>query len=230
MSGMGAEVNQSSMRGSAAARLVIVGAGGFGREVLDIVDAINAIGAVRPSYEFLGFLDDGEVRADLLARLGPTHLGTSASLAGLDASYVIGIGSGVVRRKLAATAPSGRAVNLVHPAATIGRDARLGVGVIIAAGARVTSNIELGDHVDLHVNCTIGHDCVLAPFSSVFPGATVSGNVTLGEAATIGTGANVLPGVTIGAGAFVGAGAVVTRDVEPGVTVVGAPARPLKRS
>ena len=114
-----------------ASRLVIIGAGGFGREVLDIVDAINA---QRPSYEFLGFLDDGDVRTDLLARLEAAHLGSSASLAGLEASYVIGIGNGAVRRALAATAPAGRAVNLVHPAATIGRDARLGVGVIIAAG------------------------------------------------------------------------------------------------
>ncbi len=65
--------------------------------------------------------------------------------------------------------------------------------------------------------------------SAVHPGATVSGNVHLGEGVTIGTGANVLPGVTIGAGAFVGAGAVVTADVESGVTVVGAPARPTTR-
>jgi sugar O-acyltransferase (sialic acid O-acetyltransferase NeuD family) len=206
--------------------LVIIGAGGFGREVLDVVDAINAL---RPSYEFLGFLDDGAVRADLLARLAAPHLGASERLTELDAMYVVGIGSGVVRRKLVASAPPARAANLIHPTSTIGRDARVGVGIIIAAGARVTSNVELGNHVNLHVNCTVGHDSVVMSYSSVFPGATVGGNVTIGEAATIGTGANVLPGVTIGAGAFVGAGAVVTKDVEPGVTVVGAPARPLLR-
>ncbi len=98
-------------------------------------------------------------------------------------------------------------------------------GCILTAGARVTTNITLGRHTQLHVNCTIGHDSVLDDFVSVYPGATVSGNVHLAEGVTIGTGANVLPGVTVGAGAFVGAGAVVTADVEPGVTVVGVPAR-----
>ncbi len=110
--------------------------------------------------------------------------------------------------------------------ATVGGDNRIGEGCILAAGARVTTNITLGRHVDLHVNSTVGHDSVLDDFASVYPGATVSGNVHLCEGVTIGTGANVLPGVTVGAGAFVGAGAVVIADVEPGVTVAGVPARP----
>ena len=78
------------------------------------------------------------------------------------------------------------------------------------------------------MNSTIGHDSVLDDFVSVYPGATVSGSVHLADGVTIGTGANVLPGVSVGAGAFVGAGAVVTGDVDPGVTVAGVPARPVR--
>lgn len=208
--------------------IVIVGAGGFGREVLDVIEAINAAGG---ELDFLGFLDDGPVDEDLLARRGAPLLGRVSDGAPHGARYVIGIGSGAVRESLALRLVSraSEPAVLLHPAATIGADNRLGAGCILTAGCRVTTNIALGQHVQLHVNSTVGHDSTLGDFVSVFPGATVSGNVTIGAGATIGTGANILPGVVIGDGAFVGAGAVVTRDVESGQTVVGSPACPVRQ-
>jgi sugar O-acyltransferase (sialic acid O-acetyltransferase NeuD family) len=148
-----------------------------------------------------------------------------------DAGFVIGIGAGDVRRRLdeILTQAGRRPLVLIHPMATVGGDCRIGEGCILAAGARVTTNISLGRHTQLHVNATIGHDSVLDDFVSVYPGATVGGDVHLGEGVTVGTGANVLQGLTIGAGAFVGAGAVVTSDVAPGATMVGVPARPVAR-
>ena len=206
--------------------VVIVGAGGFGREVLDIIEAMNAAGT---QLEFAGFIDDGEVRSDLLERRGAILIGSTQTLSQLDLAYVIGIGNGKVRESIDGFLSNSGclAARLVHPAATVGGDVRLSEGVILAAGSRVTTNIALGRHVHLHVNSTVGHDSVLQDFSSVYPGATVSGNVVLGKGVTVGTGANVLPGVTVGHGAFVGAGAVVTKDVRPNVTVVGSPAREL---
>ncbi|MEM8619425.1 MAG: hypothetical protein AAGF73_06855 [Actinomycetota bacterium] len=222
------------------ARIVIVGAGGFGREVHDIVVAMNDAGG---QLELLGYVDDGTATADLLARLGTGLLGSIDELAdkrtrlgwGLasddmndrPAGFVVGIGAGDVRRRIDADvgSPSLRALTLIHPVATVGGDNRIGAGCIVAAGARVTSNITLGRHADLHVNATIGHDSTLGDFVSVYPGATVGGNVTLDDGVTVGTGANVLPGLHIGAGAMVGAGAVVTADVEPATTVAGVPAR-----
>lgn len=216
-------MNQATTSGP----IVIVGAGGFGREVLDVIEAINAAGG---NLEFRGFIDDGPVDEELLARRGARLLGTGEALREMDVLYVIAIGSGTARRSVAERLVGGASapVALAHPAATVGGDNRIGPGCILTAGCRVTTNITLGWHVQLHVNCTVGHDSTIGDFVSVFPGATVGGNVTIGRGATIGTGANVLPGVTIGEGAFVGAGAVVTRDVEPGQTVVGSPARPVR--
>jgi len=218
----------ASLRGP----IVVVGAGGFGREVLDIVEAMNAAGS---ALDLLGSIDDSDANGDLLERRGVAHLGPIGDyIAGLAPDvipgFVIGIGAGSVRRDLDTrlTAAGMWPMVLMHPMATVGGDNRIAVGCILAAGARVTTNITLGRHTHLHVNSTIGHDSVLDDFVSVYPGATVSGNVHLADGVTIGTGANVLPGLTIGAGAFVGAGAVVTTDVDPGITVVGVPARPTR--
>jgi sugar O-acyltransferase (sialic acid O-acetyltransferase NeuD family) len=207
--------------------IVIVGAGGFGREVLDVIEAINAAGG---TLEFRGFIDDGPVDDELLARRNARLLGASDALREMGVSFIVAIGSGIARRSVVDRLVDGtsRPGVLVHPAATVGGDNRIGPGCILTAGSRVTTNITLGAHVQLHVNSTVGHDSKLGDFVSVFPGATVSGNVTIGAGATIGTGANVLPGVTVGEGAFVGAGAVVTISVEPGQTVVGCPARPIR--
>lgn len=212
--------------------IVVVGAGGFGREVLDIVEAMNHVGA---TLELLGSIDDSDASVHLLARRGTSYLGPiDRYIWGLTPEdtpwFVIGIGAGDVRREIDATLTAAGLTPavLVHPMATVGADTRIGEGCILAAGARVTTNITLGRHTHVHVNATVGHDATLGDFVSVYPCATVSGSVHLADGVAIGTGANVLPGRSIGEGAYVGAGAVVTTDVEPGVTVAGVPARPTR--
>lgn len=205
--------------------LGIIGAGGFGRECLDIVEALNAAGA---ALEFVGFLDDGDVDIELLERRGVRHLGPSSTAVRHGGRHVIAIGSGAVRRRIDAvlSADGVQSPVLIHPQATLGSDCRVGAGTILNAGARVTTNIELGRHVQIHANATVGHDAVLHDHVSVFPGATISGSVVLEQGVTVGTGANVLPGVRLGADTFVGAGAVVVEDWPAGSTLVGMPARP----
>lgn len=205
--------------------VVIIGAGGFGRECLDIIEALDREGA---RLEFRGFLDDGGGDAELLRRRDATCLGPVAE-APDDVCYVIAIGDGAARERIDDTLTRRGLVPLVlvHPQATVGSDCRIAPGTIVNAGARATTNIDLGRHVQLHANCTVGHDASLGDYVSVYPGATISGSVVLGRGVTVGTGANVLPGVRVGDGAYVGAGAVVVGDVEPGATVVGVPARPL---
>lgn len=206
--------------------LVIVGAGGFGRECLDVVEALNAAGG---DVTFAGFLDDGDVDEPLLAARAAPFLGPSEADVPIGCRVVIGIGDGAVRQLLDTrmTDRGLTALSIHHPLSSHGAAVTVGPGAVLCAGARLTTNIRLGRHVHLNLNVTVGHDAVLGDYVTVFPGATISGNVTIGDRVTIGTGANILPGVELGAGSVVGAGAVVVGDVPVDTTVVGMPARPV---
>ena len=206
--------------------LVIVGAGGHGRELLDIVEAINAM---RPTWRFLGFLDDGAPDRGLLARRLAAHLGTSHLLAELDACYVVGTGDSEVRARIDAfaTAEGREAAVLVHPQATVASDNVLSPGVIVAAGAHITTNVYLGRHTHLNVGAVVSHDCRLADFVTLSPRSVCNGNVSLREHVFLGTGAIVTPGRTVGARTWVGAGSVVLNDLPPDQVAVGV--RPLLR-
>lgn len=200
--------------------VVIIGAGGFGREVADVLKYDQFA-------HLVGFIDD-DPDTDLLDRRGDKHLGGLDTLGEYsECGYLIGVGDPTLRCRFAQAADrAGMAAEAaVHTSATFGEANRIDGGLVACSHVSVTTNVTIGRHVHLNLNCTVGHDAVLGDFVTVNPGANISGNVTLGREVTVGTGAAIIQGVTIGAGATVGAGAVVTRDVPAGVTAVGVPAR-----
>lgn len=207
--------------------LVIVGVGGHGREVLDIVEAVNARS---PTLAFLGFVDDNQDGTEVLARRGARIVGGIDDLTSTSAAYVLGIGSPQIRRHIDERVPGAcRPATLIHPSASVGSDVHLGPGNILAAGARITTNVRTGRHTHMNVAATVAHDCRLGDYVSLSPGVHLSGNVVVEDGVLLGTGAVVTPGCRIGAQAVVGAGAVVVDDVAPGTTVVGVPARDVRR-
>jgi sugar O-acyltransferase (sialic acid O-acetyltransferase NeuD family) len=209
--------------------IVILGAGGFGREVLDVIEAVNS---VQPTWNFLGFLDDGSPDEGVLTRRGTKLLGPTDMLGEIDAQFVIGIGSGSARARLDVLAASvGRkSATLVHPSATFGSDIEVGEGSIICAHVSLTTHIRVGRHVHINLSCTVGHDSVLEDYVTLFPGVSISGNVIVKEQTTVGSRTVVLPGLEVGARAVVGAGAVVVSAVPGGATVAGVPARTLTKT
>jgi sugar O-acyltransferase (sialic acid O-acetyltransferase NeuD family) len=207
--------------------LVVVGAGGHGREVLDVAEAVLA---ARPgSITLLGVVDDGDGPFALLDQRGVRHRGPVAALRDLEATFALGLGDGGQRLALDSVLREwGRApCSLVHPLASVGTEVTLGPGTLLAAGSRITTNVVTGRHVHLNINASLSHDCTVDDYVTLNPGAVVAGSVHLGAGCTIGAGAVVRQGLSVGAGATVGAGAAVVADVAPGATVVGVPARPI---
>ncbi len=207
---------------------MIIGAGGHGREVLDVVEAINR---AEPTYRLLGFLADGEGAHEPLARREAKILGPSSMLESLDADYVVAIGDPVARAAVDRRCVMlGRAAPvLIHPSATVGSDVHLGPGTVVMAGARITTNVVAGRGVQLNVNATVSHDARIGDYVTISPGCHVSGNVELGAGVYLGTGSVVIPGIRIGSNTMVGAGAAVTSDLAADITAVGVPAKPLLR-
>lgn len=210
-------------------RVVVIGASGFGRECLDVLEAMVAAGS---DLQVLGVIDDAVSdtnRERLVAREVP-FIGTRADWLATEpdpVSYVMGIGSPAVRRRLVGELD---AVGLlpftaVHPSATFGAGTTLADGAVVCAGAVISNNVRLGAHVHVNPNATIGHDADLREFVSINPAAVISGEVVVGAETLIGAAATVLQNLTVGERVVVGAGSVVTKNVPSDVVVKGVPGR-----
>ena len=208
--------------------IVIVGCGGFGREVWSILQAPQ-VHSNRWRVE--GFIDDDPCRANLEAvqQLGLSVLSDVAALARRSSpiAVVLAIGRPAVRKQIRDSL-RGAPIEyppIIHPDSTIGWPVHISEGVVISAGARISTNITLGAHVHVDQNATIGHDSTIGEFSRLNPQACVSGSVNIGRGVQVGANATILQGLTINDDATVGACACVTRDVEKTAVVKGVPAR-----
>ena len=206
--------------------LVIIGAGGFGREVAWLIEDINKI---EPQWNILGFVDDNE---DIIGAEfnGYKVLGKVDWLLDQKLHVVNAIGDPIakqdVMKRLTFTANTYPV--LIHPSVVYSSTINFGEGAIICPGNVITVNIEIGKHAIVNFSCTIGHDAKIGNFSTILPGVNVSGYVNIGECVSVGTGSAIIQGVSIGENTIVGAGSVVIRDLPANCTAVGSPAKPIK--
>lgn len=209
-------------------RVVVLGAGGHGRVILDALLAAD-------QSEVVGFLDD-DLKREGERVFGFPVLGLTSQLKELAEKVgfervAVAVGDNFVRdQKLRQVQESGlRAATVVHPSARISRFVEIGNGVVILAGAVINPGTILEDNVCVNTAASVDHDNHLGRSCHIFPHATLTGGVRVGEFSYIGSGAVVNPYLRIGNYAYVGAGAVVTRDVSEGIVVAGVPAREIKK-
>lgn len=208
--------------------IVIFGAGGFAREVLQVILDINKI---MPTWEPVGFLVDPSITAPPSVHGLPVLRDTAWLRDHPSAQIVIAVGSSAARYHIAARLSQENTntfASLVHPRAWVGRGVKIGPGAVVCAGALVTTDITIGSHVHINIGCTIGHDSELHDFVTLNPSVNISGNVIVGKGSEVGTGSVLIPHANVGEWSVVGAGSLVIKPLEANVTAVGSPARVIK--
>ncbi len=204
-------------------KLLIVGAGGFGRELYAWASQHPDHGR---AWRLAGFLDDNPEALKPFGSFAPV-----SPLAGhkpaADQVYLAGLGMPALKEKLVYPLVSAGAefLTFVHPSVIFGDRVTLGRGVVVCPGAVLSADIDVGEFAMINLNCTIGHDARLGPWTSLSAQCDITGHVRVADRVFLGSRATIIPGKTVGSRSTVGAGAVVVTDVPAAVTVVGIPAR-----
>jgi sugar O-acyltransferase (sialic acid O-acetyltransferase NeuD family) len=209
-------------------KVLIIGAGGHGQVVADILLARLKAGHLE--LEPIGFLDD-DLALHGRSFLGLPALGNVPQISSFaHDAVVVAIGDNRTRQKISQRLQSQgeQLVTAVHPSAVVGSDVEIGEGTMVCAGVVVNPGTHLGQGVILNTGCTVDHHNQIGDYVHVAPGAHLGGDVRVGEGALVGIGASLIPGRTIGAWSVLGAGSVVIEDIPAHVTAAGVPARVIR--
>lgn len=208
--------------------LIIIGAGGVGRETAWIVEQINR---VNPTYNLLGFLDDN-------TDIWGTYINGYRVLGGVkyvednecNCEVVVAIANYDVKKKIVNKLKNQNISysTIMHPNLNIHNSVEIGEGTIIYEGVIISPNVKIGKHVIISPKSGIGHDSVIKDYVSVLWNVSISGNDLIGEGVLLGSGSTIIQNKKIGQGSIIGAGAVIINDLERYKTFVGIPAKDIK--
>ena len=217
-------------------KIVLIGAGGFGREVASIIEVLNSTNKKYynkpPCYELLGFLDDGSQYSEGIMINGYPWLGKSDWILQHkdDVLCTCTIGSPKTRanmqRQLMAKGVSFETI--IAWGGYIGPYTEIGKGCVFYGGVIISVNCKIGDGVLMNQMVNIGHDVTIGDYTSIMPTTGISGNCTIGSGVNIGGHAFIVPGRKVGDGATIAAGSIVFSNVKANTTVLGNPARRLR--
>lgn len=205
-------------------RIVIAGAGGFGRGVEAWIWGSHRAGGGPPTV----FIDD---EARKVSERSPIVGSIDLYVPEPDDEVIVAVGLPEIRRRLVDQLRERGAKfhTFVDASATLGARVRVGEGSVICPGTVVSSDVTIGSHTHINFNCSIGHDVRVGDFVTLSPSVNLMGESVVGDLAFFGGSSALLPRLQVGSGAIVGAGALAHRDVASDTTVVGNPARPVWR-
>ena len=196
--------------------VVIIGNGGHGRVIADIVRCSGD--------ELIGFLDDGVAPDDKNQVLGRT----SGYKLYKDAHFIVGIGNGSIRRKIVEGMPDVKWYTAIHPSAVISSNAVIGEGSAIMANSTINIDSIVGKHSIINTGAIVEHDNRIGDYVHVSVGAKLGGTVFVGNDTWLGIGAVISNNISICEECMIGAGTVVVHDINEKGTYVGVPARKIK--
>ena len=210
-------------------RVVIIGAGAHGREVLEI---LRQQAQIQSDLLPLGYIDDDKnlkgQTLDGLPILGAWDWFDCVDRR--EVAVICASGFSEVRKHMSerATAIGLRFLKAISPAASVSQNAVIGEGVVIYPNGMAARGTLIGAHSLINMGAIVSHDTKLGPYSTLNPGVNLAGNISIGEGCYLGIGCSVIQGVSIGPWTTVGAGAAVILDLPANVTAVGVPARTIK--
>lgn len=209
-------------------RLIIIGAGGVGKETAMLVEDINRL---KNEWQLLGYVDDNENLLGMCIN-GYKVLGKVEWLNSLeeDVYVVCTVSDPLIKRNIISRLNNTRLryATLIHPTAVISSHVDFGEDIIIQALCVITTNVSIGNHVQLNPKCGIGHDSMIGDYSSLYWNVNVSGGIRIGEGCTLGSNSIVIQRKSIGEWTVIGSGSNIIDDIPAYCTAVGNPAKPIK--
>ena len=202
--------------------LLIWGAGGHGRVVLDTVRSTGR-------FERIAFVDDDTARAGLTFCDWPIIGGPDEVHCFSGHAFIVAVGDNRARSRCFGSALENGLLptTLVHATAVVSPSASIGRGTVVMPGVIVNAGAVIGENCIINSGAIIEHDCRIAAHVHISPRVVLGGGVSVGQLAQVGIGSVVLPGASIGQESIVGAGAVVLEEAPSNCTVVGVPAKAL---